>query len=79
MSRKATLSTAKYTRVVFLCLKHYLINVNTNVSNAKMNIPKAIRSLKSKCFISITPHSIKSIFNSVLALPPKIPFPPLTL
>lgn len=41
--------------VVFLCLKHYLIYVNTNVSNARMNIPKAIRSLKSKCFISTTP------------------------
>ena len=26
--------------VVFLCLKHYLIYVNTNVSNARMNIPK---------------------------------------
>lgn len=25
-----------------------------NVSNAKINIPKAIRSLKSKCFIDIT-------------------------
>lgn len=36
-------------------LKHYLINVNTNVSNARMNIPKAIRSLKSKCLISTTP------------------------
>ena len=38
----------------FYALKHYLINVNTNVSNAKMNIPKAIRSLKSKCFLSIS-------------------------
>ena len=42
--------------VVFLCLDHYLINVNTNVSNARMNIPKAIRSLKSNfLFISTTP------------------------
>lgn len=41
--------------VVFLCQKHYLINVKTNVSNARMNIPKAMRSLKSKCFISTTP------------------------
>lgn len=51
-------------RVVFLCLKHYLINVNTNVSNAKMNIPKAMRSLKSKsCFllsISTTPILCKN-------------------
>ena len=44
----------------FLCLKHYLINVNTNVSNARMNIPKAIRSLKSKCFISTTPILCKN-------------------
>ena len=35
-------------------LKHHLINVNTNVSNARMNIPKAIRSLKSKGFLSIS-------------------------
>ena len=27
-----------------LMLKQYLINVKMNVSNAKMNIPKAIRS-----------------------------------
>jgi len=26
--------------MVFYALKHYLINVNTNVSNARMNIPK---------------------------------------
>ena len=44
----------------FLCLKHYVINVNTNVSNARMNIPKAIRSLKSKCFISTTPILCKN-------------------
>ena len=35
-------------------LKHYLINVKTNVSNARMNIPKAIKSLKSKGFLSIS-------------------------
>ena len=33
---------------------YYLQNVNTNVSNAKMNIPKAIRSLKSNGFLSIS-------------------------
>ena len=38
----------------FYALKHYLINVKTNVSNAKMNIPKAIKSLKSKGFLSIS-------------------------
>ena len=38
----------------FYALKHYLINVNTNVSNARMNIPKAIKSLKSKGFLSIS-------------------------
>lgn len=44
----------------FSILLHYLINENTNVSNARMNIPKAIKSLKSKCllFISITSHSM---------------------
>jgi hypothetical protein len=47
MSRKATLSTAKYTRVVFLCLKHYLINVNTNVSNAKMEDVKISVSIEN--------------------------------
>ena len=40
--------SAKVPGWFFLCLKHYLINVKTNVSNARMNIPKAIRSLKSK-------------------------------
>ena len=53
--RKHHPKPAKVQRVVFLCLKCYLQNENTNVSNAKMNIPKAIRSLKSKCFISTTP------------------------
>ena len=38
----------------FYALKHYLINVKTNVSNARMNIPKAIKSLKSKGFLSIS-------------------------
>ena len=51
--RIATLSRPKF-GVVFLCLKHYLINVKTNVSNARMNIPKAIKSLKSKGFLSIS-------------------------
>ena len=42
-------NSPKLKRVVFSMLeKHYLINVKTNVSNAKMNMPKAIRSLKSK-------------------------------
>lgn len=49
-----TSSLAKVSGVVFLCSKHYLINVKTNVSNARMNIPKAIRSLKSKGFLSIS-------------------------
>ena len=53
--RKHHPKPAKVQRVVFLCLKCYLQNENTNVSNAKINIPKAIRSLKSKCFISTTP------------------------
>ena len=40
----------------FYALKHYLINVNTNVSNARMNRPKVMRSLKSNLlFISTTP------------------------
>ena len=39
--------------VVFLCLD-YLLNWNINVSNARINTPKAIRSLKSYFFISIT-------------------------
>lgn len=32
---------------------HYLTNINMNVSNATMNIPNAMRSLKSKLFLSI--------------------------
>ena len=33
----------------FFMQKYYLTNENMNVSNARINIPKAIRSLKSKC------------------------------
>ena len=51
---RITTPTRQSSGVVFLCLKHYLINVNTNVSNARMNIPKAIRSLKSNGFLSIS-------------------------
>ena len=58
--------SAKVQRVVFLCLKHYLQNVKTNVSNARMNIPKAMRSLKSKCFISTHPHTR---FSNKILLP----------
>lgn len=53
---KAT-RTDQSIRVVF-AMYCYLQNVKTNVSNARMNIPKAIKSLKSKWFflsISITP------------------------
>ena len=32
----------------FFMLKYYLPNVKTNVSNTIMNVPKAIKSLKSK-------------------------------
>ena len=60
VNRITTLRLGQSFGVVFLCLKHYLINVNTNVSNARMNIPKAIRSLKSKCFISTTPILCKN-------------------
>ena len=49
-----TLSLGQSFGVVFLCVKHYLLNVKTNVSNARMNIPKAIRSLKSNGFLSIS-------------------------
>ena len=47
-SEKSTPSLAKVPGWFFYALKHYLINVKTNVSNARMNMPKAIRSLKSK-------------------------------
>ena len=45
MNRNSTLGLGQSFGVVFLCLRHYLINVKTNVSNARMNIAKAIRSL----------------------------------
>ena len=45
-----TLQPGKVLRVVFYWLKHYLTNMNTHVSNARMNIPKAIRFLKSNGF-----------------------------
>ena len=55
--RITTPSLAKVPGWFFYALKHYLINIKTNVSNARMNMPKAIRSLKSKwlLFISTTP------------------------
>jgi len=58
--RKCHPVTGQSLGVVFSMQKHYLINVKTNVSNARMNIPKAIRSLKSNGFLSIstTPHSM---------------------
>ena len=52
--RITTPSLAKVPGWFFYALKHYLINVNTNVSNARMNIPNAIRSLKSKWLLSIS-------------------------
>ena len=54
--RKSTLVTRSKLGWFFYALKHYLINVNTNVSNARMNRPKVMRSLKSNLlFISTTP------------------------
>ena len=47
----------------FLCLKHYLINVNTNVSNARMNIPKAIRSLKSYSVFTVHNEQNSRLFS----------------
>ena len=47
------LYSGKVLRVVFYMLKHYLRFKKMNVSNAKMNIPKAMRSLKSKFLLSI--------------------------
>ena len=55
-----TLQPVKVLRVVFYWLKHYLTNINTHVSNARMNIPKAIRSLKSNGFLS---HSTTPILS----------------
>ncbi len=34
----------------FSMREHHFIYVNTNISNARMNIPKAIKSLKSYVF-----------------------------
>ena len=52
------LHSPKFPGWFFYALRHYRQNVKTNVSNAKMNIPKASKSLKSKGFllsISTTP------------------------
>ena len=59
VNRITTLRLGQSFGVVFLCLKHYLINVNTNVSNARMNIPKAIRSLKESVrnLVSLEAHA----------------------
>ena len=51
---------AKYTRVVFLCpflglRKRYLRLLEIKVSNARTNIPNAIRSLKSKLIRTTSP------------------------
>ena len=53
-NQKCHPATGQSFGVVFLCLKHYFKFENTNVSNARMNIPKAIRSLKSNGFLSIS-------------------------
>ncbi len=52
------LTSSKYTRVVFLYEKRYWLIKTIRVSNARMNIPKAIRSLKSN-FICTTSHLCK--------------------
>ena len=52
--RIATPSLAKVPGWFFYALKHYFKFANTNVSNARMNVPKAIRSLKSNGFLSIS-------------------------
>ena len=59
-TENATLNSPKFWGWSFYALNHYRQNVKTNVSNARMNIPKAIRSLKSKCFISTTPILCKN-------------------
>lgn len=49
-----------------------------NVSNAKINIPKAIRSLKSKCFIDITSILCRMKVNppcNTIVPKTKIPYP----
>ena len=53
-NQKCHPATGQSFGVVFLCLKHYFKFENTNVSNARMNIPKAIRSLKPNGFLSIS-------------------------
>ena len=60
--KKTPLHRSPKFRGGFSILIHYLINENTNVSNASMNMPKAIKSLKSKflLFISITPILCKN-------------------
>ena len=52
--RITTPSLAKVPGWFFYALKHYFKFAKTNVSNARMNIPKAIRSLKSNGFLSIS-------------------------
>ena len=52
--RIATPSLAKVPGWFFYALKHYFKFAKTNVSNARMNIPKSIRSLKSNGFLSIS-------------------------
>ena len=54
VNRNATLLPAKVPGWFFYALKHYFKFAKTNVSNARMNIPKAIRSLKSNGFLSIS-------------------------
>ena len=67
--RKCHPIAGQSSRVVFLCQKHYLINVKTNVSNARMNMPKAIRSLKSNGFLFISTTPILCI-NKMKVKPP---------
>ena len=47
-NRITTLLPAKVSGWFFYALMRYLLNIKMNVSNARMNMPKAIRSLKSK-------------------------------
>ena len=57
----ATLRLDQSTRVAF-AMYDYLQNVNTNVSNARMNKPNVIKSLKSKPFgllIASPPFSLE--------------------
>ena len=66
--RIATPSLAKVPGWFFYALKHYFKFAKTNVSNARMNIPKAIRSLKSNGFLSIstTPILCKRVVSETL-------------